>query len=182
MQQSIDISCLPAHSSKPAAAVCGGRMMGQTDVRTPGSFIDPAAHTTPALPNAMCRSVKGRIAGAVKLIFQRRNIAEIVKIVYLRCWRWHKAHYKVISGQRTLGKFYRPASITRGPHSSGPRSACPQKRLSQERSLGKLPRCYCDSSFPISVARRTPTDAQPIASVDSPPAAAAAASLDTQSK
>ena len=129
MQQSIDISCLAAHSSKPAAAVCGGRMMGQTDVRTPGSFIDPAAHTTPALPNAMCRSVKGRIAGAVKLIFQRRNIAEIVKIVYLRCWRWHKAHYKVISGQRTLGKFYRPASITRGPHSSGPRSACPQKRV-----------------------------------------------------
>jgi len=32
-QQSIDISCSPGHSSKPAAAVCGGRM-GQTYERT----------------------------------------------------------------------------------------------------------------------------------------------------
>ena len=33
--------------------------------------------------------------------------------------RWHKAHCKVTPVQRTLGKFYRPASITKVPQSSG---------------------------------------------------------------
>jgi len=41
--------------------------------------------------------------------------------------RWHRAYFKVNPVQRTLGKFYRPASITRVPHSSGPRFACPRK-------------------------------------------------------
>jgi len=33
------------HSSKPAAPACAGRMIGQTNGRTPGSFIDPVPHT-----------------------------------------------------------------------------------------------------------------------------------------
>ena len=36
VQQSIDIPARRAHSSKPAAAECGGRIMGQTDRRTDG--------------------------------------------------------------------------------------------------------------------------------------------------
>ena len=39
-QQSIDIPVRRAHSSKPAAAACGGRM-GQTVRRTPDRCIDP---------------------------------------------------------------------------------------------------------------------------------------------
>ena len=46
--------------------------------------------------------------------------------ILLVVWR-HKAHSKVTQVQRTLGKFYRPASVTRVPHSSGPRFACPRK-------------------------------------------------------
>jgi len=33
-----------AHGSKPAAAACGGQMMGQTDGRTLYRYIDPAAY------------------------------------------------------------------------------------------------------------------------------------------
>ena len=44
MQQSIDISGRWAHSSKPAAAACGCRLMGRTNRRTPVSFINPAPH------------------------------------------------------------------------------------------------------------------------------------------
>ena len=41
VQQSIDISCQnPQH-----AAECGGRMMGQTDRRTPDRYTEPAPHT-----------------------------------------------------------------------------------------------------------------------------------------
>jgi len=53
-----------ALSSKPAAAACGGRMMGRTDRqtngRTPGSFIDPAPHTIRAVPITafQCRNTK----------------------------------------------------------------------------------------------------------------------------
>ena len=34
-----------ASSIKPAAHCCSGRMMGQTDRRTPNRFLDPAPHT-----------------------------------------------------------------------------------------------------------------------------------------
>jgi len=34
----------PGHSSKPAAAACGGRTIGRTDRQMPNIVIDPAAH------------------------------------------------------------------------------------------------------------------------------------------
>ena len=49
--RSISSGCR-AHSSKPAAAACGGRRMGRTDGtdrRTLDSFIDPAPHTVRAV-------------------------------------------------------------------------------------------------------------------------------------
>jgi len=49
VQQSIDISWPPAHSSKPAAAACGGQV-GQTDRQTvPDSCINPASYTKRAV-------------------------------------------------------------------------------------------------------------------------------------
>jgi len=61
---------------------------------------------------------------------------------------WHKAHPKVIPVQRTSGKFYRPASITRVLHSSGPRFACPRKVWITSADSGNEPLCHCDPGFP----------------------------------
>ena len=45
VQQSTDIICpRRAHSSKPAAAACGGRTIGRTDRQMLNIVIDPAAH------------------------------------------------------------------------------------------------------------------------------------------
>jgi len=48
VQQSTAIPAHRAHSSKFAAAECGGRTMGQTDRRTPDRYTDPAPHSRPA--------------------------------------------------------------------------------------------------------------------------------------
>jgi len=47
-----------AHSSKPAAAVCGG-WTGQTDRQTPSSYIDPARYTMLAVPKRLLTPVVG---------------------------------------------------------------------------------------------------------------------------
>jgi len=54
VQQSIDISWPPDHSSKPAAVACGAAdgTNGQRDGRTHDSSIDPALHTMRAAPIA----------------------------------------------------------------------------------------------------------------------------------
>jgi len=54
VQQSIDISWPPDHSSKPAAVACGAAdgTNGQTDGRTHDSSIDPAPHIMRAVPIA----------------------------------------------------------------------------------------------------------------------------------
>ena len=41
---SIDIVCRQGAQQQTRRSACGGRMMGQTDRRTPDSFIDPATH------------------------------------------------------------------------------------------------------------------------------------------
>jgi len=48
VQQSIDISRRPGKAT--SAAVAHGRADGRTDRRTPDRCIDPAAHTTQAVP------------------------------------------------------------------------------------------------------------------------------------
>ena len=76
---------------------------------------------------------------------------------------WHKAHCKVTPVQRTLGTFYRPASITKVIWTTIHGSA---ETLNQKRRTAAM---LCDSGISTSIVRR------PAA------AAAAAASLDTQS-
>ena len=41
--------------------------------------------------------------------------------------RFDQSAKQLVVGQTTIGRFYRPASITKVPQSSGPRSAGPQK-------------------------------------------------------
>jgi len=80
---------------------------------------------------------------------------------------WHKAHFKVTPVQRTLGKFYRPASITKV--SVIWTTICGSaESLNQKRSRATV---LCDSGFSTSIACAPPAAA-----------AAAAASLDTLTK
>ena len=65
----------------------------------------------------VCEKIHQFLLSIEKDAHERRSI-----LFFLR-----KAHCKVTPVQRTLGKFYRPASITKVPQSSGPRSAGPQK-------------------------------------------------------
>ena len=63
VQQSIDISCRRAHSSKPAASA--RRMMGQTDRQTDrqtlDSFVDAAGHTMRAVLTVRQRDCCSRL-------------------------------------------------------------------------------------------------------------------------
>ena len=77
---------------------------------------------------------------------------------------WHKAHCKVTPVQRTLGTFYRPASITKVIWTTIHGSA---ESLSQKCRTAAM---LCDSGFSTIIACVPPA------------AAAAAASLDTQTK
>jgi len=68
-----------AHSSKPTAAACGGRMVGrtdgQTDRRTLDSFVDPALHTMPAVS---ITRIKPICKNNVDLILQRYNFNHFI--------------------------------------------------------------------------------------------------------
>ena len=62
VQQSIDICChaCRAHSSKPATAACGSRMMGQTDRRT-----DKCPTVSETLPAYCASSINNSDAGKI---------------------------------------------------------------------------------------------------------------------
>jgi len=75
LQQSIDVSCRRAHSNKPAASCCSGRV-GQTDGQTPYRFIDPASHTMRAVPIKSCITYELESVVIYKFSGQsRRNVA-----------------------------------------------------------------------------------------------------------
>ena len=75
LQQSIDVSCRRAHSNKPAARCCSGRV-GQSDGQTPYRFIDPASHTMRAVPIKSCITYELESVVIYKFSGQsRRNVA-----------------------------------------------------------------------------------------------------------
>ena len=91
---------------------------------------------------------------AAAAVTQQSSFASVIRF-------WHKAHCKVTPVQRTLGTFYRPASVTGVIWTMIHGSA---ESVNQKRSTAAT---LCDSGISTSIVRR-------------PAAAAAAASPDTQ--